>query len=182
MEAINPSSQVIADSIKNILAKYDNPQREGLLDTPKRVAKMYDEILTPPELKITVFDAKKYDQLIIDKGIEFYSLCEHHLLPFFGSVSIGYLPKDKIIGLSKLSRIVEHFSRRLNTQEYLTENIADYLNKILDTRAVGVVIKARHLCKEMRGIKSKSEMMTSCLRGLLLTEQNLKEEFFNLIK
>jgi len=171
----------IQQSIYNILNKYDDSCREGLINTPKRVAKMYDELLQSTEPDITVFDSNGYDQLIVDIGIKYYSLCEHHIIPFFGDVSIGYLPREHIIGLSKLSRIVQHFSRRLNTQEYFTQNIADYLQHKLHPLGLGVVTTGRHLCKEMRGAKSNGIMVTSAMRGMFLTNHQIKNEFLSLI-
>jgi GTP cyclohydrolase IA len=171
----------IQRSIYNILKVYDNPNREGLIDTPRRVQKMYDELLKSSDPKITVFDSNGYDQLIIDKNINYYSLCEHHIIPFFGTVSIGYLPKDHIIGLSKLSRVVNHFSKRLNTQEYFTQNIADYLQDKLQPLGLGVIVTGRHLCKEMRGVKSNGLMITSAMRGMFLSNHQIKHEFLSLI-
>jgi len=138
--------------LHSLLKRFDDPNREGLIETPKRVMNAYKEILTAVEPKITIFDSNGYDQMIVEKDIPFYTLCEHHLLPFFGTVHIGYIPKKKIIGLSKLARIVHFFSHRLNTQEYLTKNISEFLQKKLNPRGCAVIIQARHLCKEMRGI------------------------------
>ena len=154
--------------------------REGLKDAPKRVAKAWGELMTPPEFNSTTFDANGYDQMILEKGIKFYTFCEHHLLPFFGEVSIGYLPNDKIIGLSKLPRTVDYYSKRLNTQEYFTDNIAQFLFEILKPKGLGVVVKGRHLCQEMRGIKTRGEMITSSLKGNFLNDLNVKKEFLDL--
>jgi len=173
--AVNPESY-IAHLLK--FFGYDI-HKPSLQETPARVIKMYGELLNSPEPKITVFEAGDYNQMIIDKDIPFYSLCEHHMIPFFGTVKIGYLPDKQIIGLSKLSRIVEHFSRRLNTQEYLTQNIADYIDDKLKPLGVGVIITARHLCREMRGAKSKGEMITSALKGVFF-KQEVREEFMKL--
>ena len=118
--------------------------------------------------------------MIVDKDIPFYSLCEHHILPFFGTVKIGYIPDKKIIGLSKLARIVEHFSRRLNTQEYFADNIANYIETKLQPIGVAVVVKGRHLCKEMRGAKKQGEMVTASLRGVLRDDIKAREEFYKL--
>ena len=171
------SEQYIADLIK----KYErNHGREGLKDTPARVMRAYDELLTPVDFEFTCFDSNGYNQMIVDKGIEYYTLCEHHLLPFFGTVKIGYIPHTKIAGLSKLARCVEFFSRRLNTQEYFTQNIADFLFEALQAKGVGVIVSGRHLCAEMRGVKKRNEMITSCLRGQFLTEAGVKEEFIKL--
>lgn len=170
----------VEKAIFDILSKYDDPEREGLKDTPIRVARAYNELLRADEPRITVFEANGYDQMIIDSGIEYYTFCEHHILPFFGTVKIGYLPNKKIIGLSKLARIVNYFSKRLNTQEYFTENIANYLQDKLNPKGVGVIVTGTHLCKVMRGAKSKGVMTTSALKGLFLEEKKVKEEFLAL--
>lgn len=165
MEAKHPTAQDLERAIKIILTNYDDISREGLIDSPARILRAWDELLKADEPKITVFDSLGYDGLIVDKNIKFYSFCEHHFLPFFGIVKIGYIPDKKIIGLSKLSRIVNYYSKRLNTQEYLTNNIAHYLLDKVGAKGVGVEITARHLCKEMRGAKSDSEMITTCFLG-----------------
>ena len=152
----------ISEAIKIILDKIAEPS-EGISETPQRVERFYREFFNYPEPKITVFSANGYDEMIVDKGIPYYTFCEHHILPFFGTVKIGYIPDKKIIGLSKLARIVKYFSRRLNTQEYFTKNIADYLQEKLAPKGVGVIVTGRHLCKEMRGIESRGEMITSAL-------------------
>lgn len=162
MEIKHPTTQIIEDSVRQILTIFDEPTREGLIDTPKRVAKVYAELLTAEEPKIAIFDSKGYNQIITEKGIKYYSLCEHHMLPFFGEVHIGYIPDKHIIGISKLSRIVEYLSKRLNTQEYFTNNIANYLLEKLNAKGIGVIVSGRHLCKEMRGVKKEGTMITKC--------------------
>lgn len=162
----------------------EDPQREGLIDTPKRVIASYKELLMAGktnELKITTFDANGHDQMIVEKNLPLYSFCEHHMIPFFGTCSVGYIPNERIVGISKIARVVDHFSRSLNTQEYLTDNIANYLFEKLEPKGIGVVITARHLCQEMRGIRRPGKMITSSLRGLFLKEQKVKEEFINFI-
>ena len=156
--------------------------REGLKDTPKRVAKAWGELMTPPEFNPTTFDAKGYNQMIMERGITYYTFCEHHMLPFFGTVDIGYIPDDKIIGISKLPRTVEYYSKMLNTQEYFTDNIAKYLQEKLKPKGIGVVVRGRHLCQEMRGIKKRGEMVTSCLKGVFLQKDKVKKEFFDLCR
>ncbi len=160
----------------------EDPKREGLIDTPKRVVKAWKELTTPPDFNPTVFDANGYDQMILEKGITFYTFCEHHMIPFFGTVDIGYIPDKKIIGISKLPRTVEYFSKMLNTQEYFTNNIAEYLNEKLKPKGIGVVVKGRHLCQEMRGVKKKGQMITSCLKGQMLNNPIAREEFLDLCK
>jgi GTP cyclohydrolase I len=191
MEVINSDSQIIKTSLssreKQILLyqaqdfiKFFGDGSPGQKDTPIRMVKAWEELLTCPEPNITVFDANGYDEMIVDKGIPFFTFCEHHVLPFHGTVKIGYIPNNKIIGLSKLARIVQYFSKRLNTQEYLTLNIANYLEERLSPKGVGVIIKAVHLCKLMRGIKSPGEMITSKLTGVFLEKQAARQEFISL--
>ena len=172
--------------VKKIIQQIDDPDREGLIDTPKRKAKSFEKLYggykKDPKKLITVFDNEGYDEMIICKYIDFYSTCEHHMLPFFGKVYIGYLPNDKIIGLSKLPRMVEIFSRRLQNQERLTKQIADTLNKLLKPKGVGVVIKATHLCMKARGVeKQNCEITTSAFTGLFKSQLNTRSEFLNLI-
>jgi GTP cyclohydrolase I len=156
-----------------------------LVDTPKRIARMYiDEIfggINAPELALTVFpNTEKYNELIVEKGIEFYSTCAHHFVPFFGSVCIGYLPDKVYVGLSKLARVVEHFSRRPQVQERLTMQIADYLFKTLEPKALMVIIKAEHLCMSMRGVKKPRHLtITSAIRGENI--KDVKDEMLRLL-
>lgn len=169
----------------------DNPGRGGLVETPKRVLKAWKHwgsgySVTDEDIAkmLKTFDdgAEDYDQFVIEKNIPVYSHCEHHLAPFFGTVSIGYLPDEKIIGLSKLTRLVQVFSRRLQVQERLTRQIADALDEHLKPRAVGVVVECRHLCKESRGVSTQgSTTTTSAIRGLMRTDAAAKAEFFRLI-
>lgn len=178
--ALEPATtQALEDSVRTIIGCFDDPNREGLVDTPTRVAKMYAEILQPNEIKISVFDTDGYDEMIIDNDIKFYSLCEHHLIPFFGTVTIGYVPDKKLIGLSKLSRIVDFFSRHLQMQERLTSQIAGFIEENLTPKGVGVIVRARHLCREMRGIKNQGEMITSCLKGVFMSDEKARNEFLN---
>lgn len=161
--------------------------REGLIGTPVRVAKSYDKLFggynEDPKKLIKVFGNEGYDEMIIAKDIDFYSTCEHHMLPFIGKAYIGYIPDNKIIGLSKLPRLVEIFSRRLQNQERLTKQIADTLNNLLKPRGVGVVIKAEHLCMKARGVeKQNCVISTSSFTGLFIKNVNTRAEFLNLIK
>lgn len=169
----------------------DNATRGGLRETPVRVIKAWqhwgsgytvsdDDIAKL--LKTFEDGAEDYDQFVIEKNIPVYSHCEHHLAPFFGTVSIGYIPNKRILGLSKFTRLVEVFSRRLQVQERLTRQIADAIQQHLSPLAVGVVIECRHLCKESRGISTQgSTTTTSAIRGLLRTDAAAKAEFFRLI-
>ncbi|NPA11853.1 MAG: GTP cyclohydrolase I FolE [Epsilonproteobacteria bacterium] len=164
----------------------EDPQREGLKKTPQRVAKAFEEICSgyfkdPKEvLNDALFDSTN-DEMVVVRNIEFYSMCEHHILPFFGRVHVAYIPDKKVVGLSKIPRMVEVFARRLQIQEQLTEQIADAIMDVVKPKGVGVVIHARHMCMEMRGVKTKhSYTSTSALRGLFLKEKT-REEFFNII-
>lgn len=165
----------------------ENPNREGLEKTPKRIAKSFLKIFggysqTTPNI-LTKFDGENYDEMIICKDIDFYSTCEHHMQPFFGKISIGYIPDKKIVGISKLPRIVEIFSRRLQNQERLTTQIADTLNKLLNPKGVGVVVKAQHLCMMARGVeKQNTIMITSSCKGLFKNNSKTRSEFLRLIE
>ena len=155
---------------------------EGLQNTPNRVAKAWRELLTPEEFKITTFDANGHSQMIVCKDIRYYTFCEHHLLPFFGEVSIGYIPNKKIVGLSKLPRTVETFSKALNTQEYFTDNMGKFLSETLQPKGLGVVVTGRHLCQEMRGVKKYGQMNTSYLEGEFMEDHMVRKEFFELCR
>ncbi|MBI5753561.1 GTP cyclohydrolase I FolE [Candidatus Peregrinibacteria bacterium] len=164
----------------------EDPEREGLSKTPERIAKSFEKLFGGYTRKasenLTQFDGENYDEMIICKDIDFYSTCEHHMQPFFGKISIGYIPDKKIIGLSKLPRIVEIFSRRLQNQERLTMQIADTLNKILKPKGVAVVVKAMHLCMMARGVeKQNASMITSSCTGLFKKNAKTRSEFLRLI-
>jgi GTP cyclohydrolase I len=168
--------------VREILAAVgEDPKRDGLLDTPARVARMYEEILEgqsqdPGKHLETTFD-EKYNEIVILKDIPFYSLCEHHMLPFHGKAMIAYLPEDRIVGLSKLARLVEGFARRLQVQERMTCQIADTLMSKLKPRGVAVILEASHSCMTMRGIKKPGAMMvTSALRGHFITDHAARAE------
>lgn len=159
-------------------------KREGLLKTPERVIKSYEEIFKGynEELKITSFDSEGYDQIILLRDIEFYSNCEHHIQPFFGKGHIAYIPGKKILGISKLARILDHFSRRLQNQERITQQVAEYIEKKINPKGVGVILEAQHLCMRARGVqKQNSVMVTSVLKGVF-REQEVRNEFLQLIK
>jgi GTP cyclohydrolase I len=162
--------------------------RDGLRDTPKRVAKMYDEIFagykTKVEDVITVFDAEGYDQMVVLKDIEFFSCCEHHMLPFFGKAHIAYIPDGKIVGISKLARILDIFAKRLQNQERIAQQVAKAIQDHLNPKGVAIVIEAKHLCMCSRGVgKQNSVMKTSKLLGVFLDKDgSARQEFFNLIK
>jgi GTP cyclohydrolase I len=159
-----------------------DPSDEQLLDTPRRVAASYAELLTPPPFALTTFpNDERYDQLVLAKAIPFASLCQHHLLPFVGVAHVGYLPADRILGLSKLARVVELFARRLQLQERLTTQVADWLQAQLAPKGVGVVLEAEHLCMTLRGVHAAgARTVTSTLHGLLRSDQRSRQEFFAL--
>ena len=175
-------------SVARMLQSMDpEPAREGLRDTPKRVEKAfqfytagYDQ---SPEQVIGggLFEAET-DEMVLVKNIELYSLCEHHLAPFFGKAHVAYIPSDKIVGLSKVARVVEIYARRLQVQERLTIQIAQAFEDVLKPRGVGVIIEAAHLCMMMRGVaKQNSSTVTSCLRGLFRSDERTRTEFLKLV-
>ena len=179
----------IQDLVESLLVELgEDPDRQGLKSTPDRVARALRELtdgyaVRPQDvIADAVFD-QDYDEMVVVKDINFYSLCEHHMLPFFGSVHVGYLPKGKVVGLSKIPRLVDVFSRRLQIQERLTRQIAEALNEALSPRGVGVVVEARHLCMEMRGVETQGgHMMTSCMLGTFRRDPRTRAEFLDLVR
>ena len=159
-----------------------DPASPHLADTPRRVAMAFEELLTPRPFSLTTFpNDEGYDELVLAKSIPFHSLCQHHLLPFTGVAHVGYLPAGRILGLSKLARVVEHFARDLQVQERLTQHIADSLVEHLAPKGVGVVLEAEHLCMSLRGVQaSGSRTVTSALHGLLRDDGRSRQEFFAL--
>jgi GTP cyclohydrolase I len=167
----------------------ENPDREGLLDTPRRVAEslryLTEGYSTDPSTVVgdALFALDGYDDMVLVKDIAFYSLCEHHLLPFFGRVHIGYVPEGRIVGLSKLPRLVDMYSRRLQVQERMTREIAEAIDSVVTPRGVGVVVEGRHLCMEMRGVgKESSQTVTSCMLGVFRDDQRTRAEFLSHIQ
>ena len=166
----------------------EDPSREGLLKTPERVAKAmqfltqgYDQ--NPQEILKSAMFAEKYDEMVIVKDIEVYSLCEHHMLPFFGKCHIAYIPNGQIVGLSKFPRMVDAFSRRLQVQERLTDQIRDCLQETLNPQGVAVCMEAQHLCMQMRGVqKQNSITTTSAFSGAFMEEDITRQEFMSLVK
>ncbi|MCP3997521.1 MAG: GTP cyclohydrolase I FolE [bacterium] len=165
----------------------ENPDREGLVRTPLRVAKALDFLTNGYSTSLSevvnnaVFDGEGADEMVLVKDIEFYSMCEHHMLPFFGKAAVAYLPKGKIIGLSKVARVVDLFARRLQVQERLTNQVADAMSEILDPLGVGVVIEGQHLCMMMRGVqKQDSSTVTSAMRGTFRSDPRTRSEFISL--
>lgn len=173
----------IEENIKQVIEAIDtNSDREGLHDTPQRYARFMSEFTSLPEFSPTVFESEGYDEMVVQTDITFYSLCEHHLLPFFGTGAIAYVPNRHIIGLSKLPRILDHFSHQLQNQERITSQIADYLQEVTKAKGVGVLLEARHLCMEMRGIqKPGASTTTSALRGYFKSRPQTRNEFLNLV-
>jgi GTP cyclohydrolase I len=165
-----------------IVALGQDPSTARLAETPLRVARAYAEMLTPRPFDLTTFpNDEGYDELVLARDIPFQSLCEHHLLPFHGVAHVGYLPADRILGLSKLARVVELFARRLQVQERLTQQVANWLDEHLDPRGVGVVLEAEHLCMSLRGVRAHgTSTVTSALHGLLRDDARSRQEFFAL--
>ena len=153
---------------------------EGLSETPARMARALDEMLTPRDFDVTTFrNEEGYEQLVIEREIGFRSLCEHHFLPFVGHAYVGYLPGERILGLSKLARVVELFAHRPQVQERLTQQVANWMNDSLEPKGVGVVLVAEHMCMTLRGARATgSTTVTSALHGMLLTDARAREEFF----
>lgn len=156
--------------------------KEDVVDTPRRVARMYEELLTPRPFNPTTFENDAgYDEMVVVRDIRFTSLCAHHLLPFSGIAHVGYLPGERIIGLSKLARVVTHFARNLQVQERLTKQVADWLDEELSPRAVGVIVRAEHQCMTIRGVQATgSTTVTSSMHGLLRRNPASREEFLAL--
>jgi len=165
----------------------EDPQREGLLKTPQRVLKAYEFMFggyqeDPQEILNSAMFSTSNDEMVLIKDIEFYSTCEHHLLPIIGRAHIAYIPDGKVVGLSKIPRVVDVFARRMQIQEQLTEQIADALMRSINPKGVAVVIQARHMCMEMRGVEKISSTTTSsALRGLFKRDEKTRMEFFSLI-
>jgi len=184
---------MIHDNVKELTKKLlieigEDPDREGLLNTPLRVAKAWDFLSKGYRQDIdeiinkAIFE-EEYDQMVVVKDIEFYSMCEHHLLPFFGVAHIAYIPNGKIIGLSKIPRILDMFARRLQVQERMTQEVAGMLQSKLNPRGVAVIIEAQHMCMQMRGVeKKKSYMSTSAMLGIFREDNKTRKEFLDIVK
>lgn len=176
------------ETVKNILLSVgEDPTREGLLDTPKRVVKSWNELYKGYNQKtediLTVFSSDGYNQIVLLKDIEVYSMCEHHMLPFIGKAHVAYIPNKKIVGISKLARLVDIYARRLQIQERIGQQVTDDLMRLLDPKGAACIIEAQHLCMLMRGVnKQNSVMVTSSLKGVFLTDFSAKEELMKLIK
>jgi len=190
MDEMHPSKDMDLEAIQNSVTKMltafgENPTRKGLLRTPERVAKMYTELLSGylVDPNIIVKDALfevTYDEMVIVRDIEFYSLCEHHMLPFMGRAHVAYLPDGKVIGLSKIPRIVDVYAHRLQVQERMTRQIADFINDALMPKGVAVVVEALHLCTMMRGVKKQNaRMTTSAVHGAFRKNMATRQEFLD---
>jgi GTP cyclohydrolase I len=174
----------VEENVTRLLEYFgEDASREGLLETPKRFVKFFDEFLNPPKWNCTTFDSEGYDEMIVQSNIPFHSLCEHHIAPFFGEGFIAYIPNKKIVGLSKLARTLETFSRRLQNQERITNQVAEFLQKELNPLGIAVVLRAKHMCMEMRGVKKHDTYTTtSKMMGVFKDDINARQEFLNLIK
>ena len=185
-DRIEGGADRVEEAVRDILLEIgEDPTRDGLRGTPDRVHRMYAELTAgyhvDPDRLVNgaIFDVD-YSEMVVVKDIPFYSLCEHHLLPFFGTASVAYIPRGRVIGLSKIPRIVEMFARRLQIQERMTQEIADFLNARLDPQGVGVVVEANHLCAVMRGIRKPGTVMTtSAVLGLFRSRDRTRAEFFS---
>lgn len=180
-------NDAVVEAVRALLmAIGDNPKREGLEGTPRRIAEMYKEVFQgmdqdPIEVLSVGFE-EGHEEMVVVKDIPFYSMCEHHLLPFHGVVHVGYIPKGRIVGISKLARAVDIFARRPQVQERLTSQIADAVMEVLKPRGVGVVIEAEHLCMTMRGVKKPgSKVVTSATRGIFRSKEVTRSEFMALV-
>ena len=184
----NPTDP-IAELVESLLVELgEDPDRQGLKATPDRVSRSLRELtagygVKPEEVIADAIFDQDYDEMVLVKNIAFFSLCEHHMLPFFGHVHVGYLPNGKVVGLSKIPRLVEIYARRLQIQEQLTREIAEALNGALEPKGVGVVIEARHLCMEMRGVETPGgRMITSCMLGTFRKDPRTRAEFLDLVR
>jgi GTP cyclohydrolase I len=188
-KSTKPSQDEAIEAVKTLIRwAGDNPEREGLSETPKRVIKSYKDFFSGYELDAREILSKQfkevdgYDEMIILKNIRLESHCEHHMVPFIGTAHVGYLPKKKIVGLSKLARLVEVFAKRLQIQEKLTAQIANTIDEVLQPRGVGVIIEASHLCVSTRGIhKPDTRMVTSRMLGSFRNDQATRKEFLDLV-
>ena len=184
-----PSRKQAEEAVKTLIKwAGDNPEREGLLETPKRVVNAYKEFFSgynskPEQILSKTFDeVEGYDEMVIVRNITIESHCEHHMIPFIGIAHIGYIPDKRIVGISKLARIADVFAKRLQTQEIMTAQIADTINEVLKPKGVAVVIDAQHQCMTTRGThKTESSTITSRMVGLFRTNSNTRSEFMNLI-
>jgi GTP cyclohydrolase I len=188
MPRMTASHASLEEAVRTLLAEIgEDPSREGLARTPQRVRRMYDELtagyhVDPDALINDACFSVDYDEMVVVRDIEFFSLCEHHLLPFTGRAHVGYLPKGRVIGLSKIPRIVDMFAQRLQVQERLTVQVADFLMERLEPKGVACVVEATHLCTMMRGVKKQeATMVTSSMTGTFRRDARTRAEFMGLI-
>lgn len=191
-ETQHPGRSGEIDSVQSNITRIleyigEDPKREGLVDTPNRVIRSWGEIFSGykqnPADYLTVFDSDGYDQIIISKNIEFFSLCEHHMLPFFGKAHIAYIPDKKIIGISKLARLLEVYSRRLQIQERIGDQVTSALMTHLEPKGAACILEASHMCMQMRGVnKQQSVMTTSSMKGVFFDDARARSELMNLIQ
>jgi GTP cyclohydrolase I len=188
MPAMDEAKASLEASVRTLLAEIgEDPDREGLVRTPERVRRMYDELtagyhVDPDALVNGACFSVDYDEMVVVRDIEFFSLCEHHLLPFTGRAHVGYLPRGRVIGLSKIPRIVDMYAHRLQIQERLTVEVADFLMERLEPKGVACVIEATHLCTMMRGVKKQeATMVTSAMTGTFRRDARTRAEFMGLI-
>ncbi len=182
-------TEILADNFKNIIEKLgEDPQREGLVKTPERAAKALQfltqgSVVDPDEIIKQAIFLEEYSEMLIVKDIEIYSLCEHHILPFFGKAHVAYIPDGKIVGLSKIPRVVDAYARRLQVQERLTIEIRDCIQRTLNPKGVAVVIECSHMCMQMRGVQKQNSVTTSsAFTGLFLKNDSTRREFVNLVQ
>ena len=192
METLDATAQAMGHSIDKLVYDFllkigEDPERDGLKGTPSRVTRSWVERTNgykqdPAEILSKNFEVS-HDEMIVVRDIDFYSTCEHHLLPFSGVAHVGYIPKSKVVGLSKLARLIECYAHRLQIQERMTQQIAHSINAVLDVQGVGVIIEAQHLCMQCRGVKKeKAVMVTSCLRGSMKEDPRARAEFLELCR
>ncbi|MFQ5437176.1 MAG: GTP cyclohydrolase I FolE [Anaerolineae bacterium] len=181
--------EAIEAAVRTILENVgENPDRQGLQDTPDRIARMYDEVLAgyktdPVKLVNNALFDVDYQEMVVVKEIEFFSMCEHHMLPFYGRAHVAYIPSDKVIGLSKIPRLVDMFARRLQVQERMTRQIAGIIDEILAPLGVAVVVEGTHMCSTMRGVKKEhARMVTSAMLGQFKEDKDLRNEFMQHIR
>ena len=176
--------ETVEDNVTRLLQYFgENVNREGLKETPKRFIKFFKEFLNPPDWSCTTFEGEGYDEMIVQTNIPFHSLCEHHIAPFFGTGTIAYIPNKRIVGLSKLARTLETYARRLQNQERITTQVAEFLWKELEPKGVAVQITAKHMCMEMRGVKKhNTHTTTTKLIGVFKDDINCRQEFLAAIK
>jgi len=178
------TEETVEDNVARLLQYFgEDVNREGLKETPRRFVKFFNEFLNPPDWNCTTFEGEGYDEMIVQTNIPFHSLCEHHIAPFFGEGHIAYIPNKRIVGLSKLARTLETYSRRLQNQERITTQVAEFLWDTLQPKGVAVVLKAKHMCMEMRGVKKHDTYTTtSKMMGFFKDDSKARGEFLNLIK